>query len=191
MLDGDCTAIIGGAVRRLTPGTTIAMCRKVPHGLVNDGDRDLQMFFWITPPGYEELLASIGRPRRPGGAIPPHAHTRNEEVLLIATSSGQVLLDDVWHEAPTGSLAFVSRWVTHSIRNTGEGDMTIFAVFTPPGLDQLLRAVSRPRVPGEPEPDPATLSLPENVAELLEGSVLALPAKAAAHNREAPMPPSP
>ena len=121
--------------------------------------------------------------------IPPHAHTRNEEILLIATSRGQVLLDGVWHEAERGSLAFVSRWVAHSIRNTGTEDMTILAVFTPPGLEQMLPAVSRPRVPGEPEPDPATFSLPANLAELLEGSVLSLPEQAAAHNRDAATPP--
>ncbi len=125
----------------------------------------------------------------PGGVIPPHAHTRNEEILLIASSRGQVLLDGTWLDADTGSLAFVSRWVTHSIRNTGECDMTIFAVFTPPGLERLLPLVSVPREPGKPAPDTASFALPANLAELVDGSVLCLPQQAATHNRVATTPP--
>lgn len=274
VLDGSGSASVDGAVHRLTPGTTVAMCRKVPHEVINDGDQALRLFFWVTPPGYEELLAWMGRPRRPGeaaprpflapaarheticpsplltdgdavaasyaadkgqsivvgpsdgesfwqappagryiqykidplhfasnrffagvqilppgGMTPPHAHPRNEEILLIAKGSGEVCIDGVWHGVSTGSLAFVSRWVTHSIRNTGDSDMTIFTVFTPPGLDQSLRAVSRPRVAGEPEPDPATFALPDNLAKVLHGSVLSLPEEAEAHNRNALAPP--
>ena len=83
----------------------------------------------------------------PGGMIPPHAHTRNEKILLIANGSGEFCIDGVWHRAARGSLAFVSRWVTHSIRNTGNADMSIFFVFTPPGPEQPLRAMSRPVLP--------------------------------------------
>lgn len=276
VLDGSGSASVDGALHRLTPGTTVAMCRKVPHEVTNNGDQDLRLFFWVTPPGYEYVLAWSGRPRRasetapqpfaapaaghetifpspllidgdavaaswaadkgqsivvgpadgesfwqappaggyiqykvdplhfasnrffaavqilpPGGMTPPHAHTRNEEILLIANGSGEICVDGVWHEAVKGSLAFVSRWVTHSIRNTGDTDMAIFAVFTPPGLEQSLRAVSRPRVPGESEPDPATFTLPDNLAEVLDGSTLSLPEHAEAHNRNALVPPRP
>jgi hypothetical protein len=67
--------------------------------------------------------------------------------------------------------------------------MAIFAVFTPPGLDQLLRLVSVPREPGKPAPDATGFVLPANLAEVVEGSVLCLPEQAAAHNREATAPP--
>src|SRR5262245_16812771 len=42
VMDGVAMAVVDGAEQRLTPGTTVAMGRKVPHAVVNDGDRDLR-----------------------------------------------------------------------------------------------------------------------------------------------------
>lgn len=267
VLDGSGELTIEGKKHRLVSKVTIAMGRKVVHSLVNDGERDLVLFFWITPPGYDDYLACIGRPRMagetppafsanslqgfarspvltgaaelagiaaedkgdwvvvgpeegqsfwqgppagryiqykvhtemfasnrffagiqvlaPGGNIPPHAHTRNEEWLLVRNGFGQIFVDGVWHDLKAGSLAFVSRWVTHSIRNDSDEDMEIFAVFTPPGLEKFLPPFSIARQPGEAEPEDSAFAMPDNAMELLAGAVLNLPFQADQHNAEA------
>jgi mannose-6-phosphate isomerase-like protein (cupin superfamily) len=268
VVEGIAELTIDGEIRRLVSGSTVAMGRKVPHSLINDGETDLRLFFWVTPPGYEGLLADWGVARHPGeaapapftadaakfhrsplvtgdaaiavgaasdrgqwvvvepdagqtwwqtppaglyiqykvstetfasnrffagiqvlppgGQIPPHAHTRNEEFLLIRNGHGTAFIDDQAFELRPGSLAFVDRWVKHSIRNDSDENMEIFAIFTPPGLEMLLPAVSKLRLsPDEPEPDWRGYRLPDNVEELLQHSTLHLPHMADRHNAEA------
>ena len=259
---------IEGETRPLIPGSLVTMGRKVIHALVNDGAEDLTLFFWVTPPGYEDYLACIGRPRAagqtsiasfandgakgmlkspvitdatelaaikpedkgdwmvtapdagasywqsapaggyiqfkaypevfdsnrfiaaiqvlpPGGQIPPHAHSRIEEWLLIRTGHGRIFVDGAWHPVKPGSLGFVSRWVTHSIINESDEDMEVFAVATPPGLELLLREFSIRANPGDAPPDLTQFVVPDNADELLQGAVLRMPGFTAKHNAEA------
>lgn len=264
--EGSASLTIEGETRALAPGALVSMGRKVVHALVNDGSSDLRLFFWVTPPGYEDYLACIGQRRDgetapppfaardlsdllrcpvitdpdalaaipagdkgdwtvvaphegssywqaapaggyiqfkaypevfdsnrfvaaiqvlpPGGQIPPHAHSRLEEWLLIRNGRGRVFVDGQWHPVGPGSLAFVSRWVTHSILNESDQDMEIFAIATPPGLELLLREFSLKARPGEPAPDLSTFTLPPDPDALLEGAVLRMPAYVARHNAE-------
>lgn len=262
---GAGTLTIEGETRPLVAGSLVVMGRKVIHALVNDGPEDLALFFWITPPGYEDYLACTGRPRQageaapapfardgadalhrspvitagealaaidkadkgdwmvvgpkegaaywqsapaggyiqfkaypdvfhsnrfvaaiqvlpPGGQIPPHSHSRLEEWLLIRTGHGRAFVDGAWHPVRPGSLGFVSRWVTHSILNESDEDMEIFAIATPPGLEELLREFSIRAKPGEPAPDLSQFTLPDNVDDLLKGRVLRMPGYTREHN---------
>lgn len=277
VMSGSATALLDGKVHRLEAGSAVALGRQVPHSLENDGAEDLQLFFWVTPPGYEEILACIGRPRSagdaapgpfaepevdtgalssplmseaemsasyptsgkgrvtvvgahegtsahwqappargyiqmkfttanvasnrfgsglqvlpPGGFIPPHAHTSNEEVLLIVRGRGQAIVDDVPMDVEPGSLAFVSRWVKHTIVNTGDENMYVLAIVTPlGGLDKIISmpGFSIPVVPGEPEPDWAGFDMSmfdeQEAGVALESTCLNLPFQVDIHNREA------
>lgn len=119
----------------------------------------------------------------PGALIVPHAHTHNEEVLLVTRGRGQVMIDGVMHPLETGSLAFVGRWVTHSFINSGDEDMHIFAILTPPVRDfvPMIKAIGRPRTPGEIAPEFAMENFEEVAASFLSGTILASPDVAAAH----------
>ena len=265
ILDGRGTLTIEGQVRALVPGSMVTMGRKVVHQLINDSPEELTLFFWVTPPGYEDYLACIGQPRiagaaapvfpanpaagmrspvisgaaelaeiepgakgdwmvvapaegssywqaapaggyiqfkaypeifdsnrfiaaiqvlPPGGQIPPHAHSRIEEWLLIRTGHGRIFVDGTWHPIEPGSLGFVSRWITHSIINESDVDMEVFAVATPPGLELLLRQFSVKANPGDTPPDLSGFAIPDNADELLQGAVLRMPGYAAKHNAE-------
>lgn len=273
VFEGTAELTIDGEVRRLTRGCTVAMGRKVPHSLVNDGDTDLRLFFWVTPPGYEGLLADWGRPRQagdaalkfdaapvlrsplllgadtaavapqdkghwvfvapdagdvywqfppaggymqwksttktfasnrffsciqvlpPGGQIPAHSHTRNEEWLLIATGHGTLFVDDVPVTLRTGSLCYVDRWVTHSIRNDSDVPMEIFVIFTPPGLEDILPPVSIPKseqFPTEPNWEEFFAKTPmpsmDYVDDTFKGSCITMPHNADQHNKEVDKP---
>ena len=119
----------------------------------------------------------------PGAMIVPHAHSHNEEVLLVTRGSGQVMVDGELHPIETGSLTFVGRWVTHSFINSGDEDMHILAILTPPvrELEPLLKQVGRPRTPGEIAPDFEMVDVENIVATYMSGAVLASPELAAAH----------
>ena len=266
VLSGKGTLTIEGEARSLVPGSMVTMGRKIVHAVVNNGGEDLTLFFWVTPPGYEDYLACIGRPRTngqaaptfqsnsaegqaralvitnaaelaaiareakgdwmvvgpdegssywqaapaggfiqfkaypevfdsnrfiaaiqvlpPGGQIPPHAHSRMEEWLLIRTGYGRIFVDGKWHAIKPGSLGFVSRWITHSIINESDVDMEVFAIATPPGLELLLRQFSLKANPGDAPPDLSGFTLPDNADELLQGAVLRMPGYAAKHNAE-------
>jgi hypothetical protein len=56
------------------------------------------------------------------------------------------------------------RYARHRIENTGGTDMKLFWVFLPPGLEDWMRAIGRPRTPGEAMPEP--FDRPADVAEI-------------------------
>ena len=119
----------------------------------------------------------------PGSRIVPHAHTHNEEVLLVTQGRGHVMVDGEPLPLETGSLTFVGRWVTHSFVNTGDEDMHIFAILTPPVREfmPLIKSAGRLRTPGEAAPEFEFENLEEAAAKYLSGAVLASPDVAAAH----------
>lgn len=119
----------------------------------------------------------------PGALIVPHAHTHNEEVLLVTRGRGEVMIDGVLHPLETGSLAFVGRWVTHSFINSGDEDMHILAILTPPvrEFEPMIKNIGRPRVPGETAPEFEMVDFESVAAAFLSGTVLASPEVAAAH----------
>ena len=63
-----------------------------------------------------------------------------------------------------GSTVLFGRNARHWIENTGTTDLKLFWVFMPPGLEDWMRAIGRPRTPGEPMPPP--FQRPDDVAEI-------------------------
>ena len=100
------------------------------------------------------------------------------------------MVDGELHPIETGSLTFVGRWVTHSFINSGDEDMHILAILTPPvrELEPLLKEVGRPRTPGETAPDFEMADVENVIATYMSGAVLASPELAAAHIAAEPEP---
>jgi hypothetical protein len=109
----------------------------------------------------------------PGGQIRPHAHARNEELLFVWEGTGVAEVEGERTDVEPGSLVYVSRWVEHTIINTGEVPLKVLWVITPPGLEDFFAAVGRPRQGGEPAP--ASFGRPENVQELVDAAHFARP----------------
>ena len=138
----------------------------------------------VSPDDYPSNAFTAGEQMLcPGALIVPHAHTHNEEVLLVTRGRGQVMVDGALHPIETGSLAFVGRWVTHSFINSGDEDMHILAILTPPvrELGPLFKKIGRRRVPGEVAPEFEMADVESIAATYLSGAVLASPEVAAAH----------
>lgn len=116
----------------------------------------------------------------PGKLLPPHGHPRNEELKIIRTGTGIATVQGVEHVVGPGDLCVTGRWVEHSFLNTGDDDLTIFAVFMPPSLEILLAGIGRPRTVGEQPPEP--FGLPDTVFQLAAEANLVIPDQIAAHD---------
>lgn len=80
--DGTGTCTIDGVIHDLRPGSIVLFGRYAMHTVVNTGERDLCLFWVFMPPGLEDWFRAIGRPRRPGEAM-PEPFARPEDVAEI------------------------------------------------------------------------------------------------------------
>ena len=101
----------------------------------------------------------------PGCEVRQHAHARNHELIFIYEGSGICVIDEVTHKAEPGTTILFGRYCQHRLENTGTIDMKLFWVFFPPGLEDWMQAIGKPRVPGEPMPAP--FPPPDNVMDVM------------------------
>jgi mannose-6-phosphate isomerase-like protein (cupin superfamily) len=119
----------------------------------------------LTPENTPYDQFSVGTQLLPPGCqIREHGHRQNHELVFVQEGRGTVTIDDVTHPLETGSTVLFGRNARHWIENTGTTDLKLFWVFLPPGLEDWMRAIGRPRAPGEPMPPP--FQRPEDVAEI-------------------------
>jgi quercetin dioxygenase-like cupin family protein len=92
----------------------------------------------------------------PGDAIGVHRHLQEDEIILITRGTARVQLGSQEYTAGASSAVFIPQGTCHAHWNIGPDTLTIFFVFSAPGFEQALRAVSS--APGEP-PKPLTPEL--------------------------------
>lgn len=109
----------------------------------------------------------------PGGMVREHGHQQNHELVFIYEGSGEVDIDGVVTMLVPGTTVLFARNCTHWIKNTGETDLKMFWVFFPPGLEDWFNAIGRPRIPGDPMPEP--FARPDNVQEVMDRMRFLLP----------------
>lgn len=68
----------------------------------------------------------------PGGVSGEHLHTRTEELYLLLSGSGDLLLNGVAHPVRTGSLALTGVGSVHGLRNTGDTVLDWWVIETLP-----------------------------------------------------------
>ena len=84
----------------------------------------------------------------PGDAIGLHRHLREDEVIIITRGTARVQLGSNTHTAGPGSAVFIPQGVCIGVTNVGSDTVSNFFVFSSPGFEQVLRAISS--APGEP-----------------------------------------
>ncbi len=67
---GEGWAEVDGQRYEVRPETTILIGRAVQHKVQNTGSTQMRMLWMIAPAGLEDWFRAIGRPRRPGEAMP-------------------------------------------------------------------------------------------------------------------------
>jgi quercetin dioxygenase-like cupin family protein len=77
-----------------------------------------------------------------GDRIPTHRHPHADELILVQSGTGRVTLGDKVQEAQTGAVVFIPRDTWIGMENVGKGPLTVIAVFSEPGYEDYLRAIS-------------------------------------------------
>jgi mannose-6-phosphate isomerase-like protein (cupin superfamily) len=68
----------------------------------------------------------------PSGQIPSHAHEHSSETFYVLAGEGAFDLEGTLTPCHAGCCGFAGPGATHGIRNTGQGDLELLAIFTPP-----------------------------------------------------------
>ena len=107
----------------------------------------------------------------PGDSIGLHRHLREDEILLIFRGRARVQLGRDFYTAGPGAAVFIPQGTCVAVANTGTDTLTNIFIFSSPGFEQVLRAVSS--APGEP---PKRLSPAERASAFRAGHAEAWPA---------------
>jgi mannose-6-phosphate isomerase-like protein (cupin superfamily) len=68
----------------------------------------------------------------PGGEVGEETHHDVDQVLIFTAGSGKAILDDVESPILPGSLYAIPKGTKHNFVNTGEEDLKIISVYSPP-----------------------------------------------------------
>jgi quercetin dioxygenase-like cupin family protein len=120
----------GGEKRFLRGGTAPLLIKVDP---VNTGSRRM-------------VLGSSDLP--PGDAIGVHRHLQEDEIIVITRGTARVQLGKQFMTASTGATVFIPQGTCIGVTNVGRDTLSNFFVFSSPGFERALRAVSS--APAEP-----------------------------------------
>jgi quercetin dioxygenase-like cupin family protein len=129
----------GGGEKRFLRGGTAPLFIKVDP--VNTGSRRMVLGFSDLPPG---------------DAIGIHRHLQEDEIIVITRGTARVQLGKRFTTASAGGTIFIPQGTCIGITNVGSDTLSNFFVFSSPGFELALRAVSSG--PGE-QPKPLTPQL--------------------------------
>src|SRR5262252_1367065 len=121
----------GGGERRLMRGGTAPLLIKVDP--TNTGSLHM-------------VLGSSDLP--PGDAIGVHRHLQEDEIIVITRGTARVQLGRQFMTASAGATVFIPQGTCIGVTNVGSDTLSNFFVFSSPGFERALRAVSS--APGEP-----------------------------------------
>ena len=92
----------------------------------------------------------------PGDGIGVHRHLQEDEIIVITRGTARVQLGKQFMTASAGATVFIPQGTCIGVMNIGSDTLSNFFVFSSPGFERALRAVSS--APGEP-PKPLTPQL--------------------------------
>jgi quercetin dioxygenase-like cupin family protein len=84
----------------------------------------------------------------PGDAIGVHRHLQEDEIIVITRGTARVQLGKEFVTASAGATVFIPQGTCIGVTNVGADTLSNFFVFSSPGFERALRAVST--APGEP-----------------------------------------
>jgi quercetin dioxygenase-like cupin family protein len=79
---------------------------------------------------------------QPGASIPWHKHPEAEEILILQTGSSRVHLGDSIRDVGAGATVFIPPDTWISVDNIGNELVSLVAIFSEPGFEEYMRAIS-------------------------------------------------
>jgi quercetin dioxygenase-like cupin family protein len=87
----------------------------------------------------------------PGLLVPPHQHTREDELFYILEGEAGFRIGDQEFQAPSGSYVFAPRGIPHAVWTPGTRTHKVMGVIMPGGaeryFEEMATAVNQPGVP--------------------------------------------
>jgi len=98
---------------------------------------------WLSEPRVTEAdRFSCGVVRlEPGKGHIRHNHPESEEILYFIEGKGLQTVGDEERECSAGELVHIPKGVEHSTINSADGELVIFAVYSPCGPEAFLRSL--------------------------------------------------
>ncbi len=84
----------------------------------------------------------------PGDAIGVHRHLREDEIIFILRGSARLQLGARQYTASAGGTVYIPEGTCIAVVNSGSDTLTFLFIFSSPGFEEVLRAMSSR--PGEP-----------------------------------------
>ncbi len=103
--------------------------------------------------GGSQNLVMLTEDLAPGVSIPAHRHAAAEEILILQTGAARVHLGSMVKEVQAGATVFIppNTWI--SVDSIGSEPISLVAIFSEPGFEEYLRAISvRPGEKNVPVP---------------------------------------
>jgi len=69
---------------------------------------------------------------KPDQDIGMEIHEEHDQFIRVEAGTGKAILDDVEHELSDGSAVVIPAGAKHNVVNTGEVDMKLYTIYTPP-----------------------------------------------------------
>ena len=92
--------------------------------------------------GRAELTSTAERTCSRSCGAPPHRHLLADEILFVHRGQGEVLLGDQVTPVRVGATIYIPRNTRVALRATGSDSLGIAFIFSPPGMEEYLRAIS-------------------------------------------------
>jgi mannose-6-phosphate isomerase-like protein (cupin superfamily) len=83
-----------------------------------------------------------------GSMIPEHAHDESEEGMYIVSGRGRLITDEGEQDLVAGMAIYMPPGVKHSIVNTGDEDLKLVWVYSPPLPQHRKQSGAQPKEDG-------------------------------------------
>ncbi|MEA2216892.1 MAG: hypothetical protein QOK19_2453 [Solirubrobacteraceae bacterium] len=93
----------------------------------------------VSAPARNQSLAEATIP--PGGATTAHYHRLSEELYLVVSGRGRLILDGEERELEEGDCALIPPGATHKLHNSGSEPLRIVCACAPPYSDEDTRLI--------------------------------------------------
>lgn len=97
----------------------------------------------VNPPHARGRFGMITQDVSPGTVIPVHAHDLEDEIIFIASGTGDATLGEKTFPLAPGSTLYVPQGTWHGGRNTGSETMLWVAIYSPSGFENYFREIGR------------------------------------------------
>jgi quercetin dioxygenase-like cupin family protein len=92
--------------------------------------------------GASQHLVMFTEDLAPGASVPRHKHPGAEEILILQTGTSRVYLGDIVRDVGAGATVFIPPDTWISVDNIGKEPVSLIAIFSEPGYEEYMRAIS-------------------------------------------------